>query len=667
MTKFKQKNYNILTLGNALLGGSLIQGQIANNEAENQTEEMERHNRKMEKIAQQEAEAQKSFGIISPTLAKDILGKVKSSNLVKTVKNAADSSGVSGFAKDILGKEGIGIGDKFKKAAGFGAGMAGVTYAGNRVAQSWKDHDEGKDGETGKALAKIAGTTALIGGGLYAAKKAGYGGALNTVKKAINPIVKDAKTGAIDKKSTGIKLALNGSFAAMPVLGYASQRNQQKEQTEYQSNYSDEDGNSGLGGKILKGLTAAGIVAGGLYGAKKGVFGNTAQKIIGNTMATSGSYLNRFKATKGLSNNLINSGSNAYGQAKAAQMAGKLGVKDSNTIKDVASNISATRKKLALDAPASISNGASDIAGRALNFGGFLGTKSGSAAVQRTADKLANSENSISKAVGEHMKKHKKLANLEAGGAAFLGGTMAIGAGDKAVKAVTKTIDNRAYDIEKEQDQKVYSKIVFKDKGVKKDPRTGELIKFKKKETIVNSPSFKSKSISITEKSFTKWDQTDQLKGMTDADILAEKKKPTSSLSLGKSTLGALGGSVVGGALGKTLGKTSTGALAGAAIGGMAGMDKQTRDKTMIGTGLGAAAGLGLGLLTKKPNLYKSVRNGALLGGTAGVIAGVKSGHKENKENQFFNDRLEYAQGKALKREKTDWKNNMNNREGYSR
>ena len=39
---------------------------------------------------------------------------------------------------------------------------------------------------------------------------------------------------------------------------------------------------------------------------------------------------------------------------------------------------------------------------------------------------------------------------------------------------------------------------------------------------------------------------------------------------------------------------------------------------------------------------------------------------KADKENKFYNNRLEYAQRQALRREHADWKANMTQREGYS-
>lgn len=680
MIKFKQKLYFAPAAALAAVGGkaglaslgvmgvgtgvSAIQGHNANSEAEEQTEEMERHNKKMEKIAKEQIQEQKNFG------AAQIMSMVK--NAAGAVKN----SQIGGFAQDMYKIHGNGL----KKAAGLGASFAGLGYIGNRAAQSWKDHDEGNDGKTGKALAKIAGTAAAVGGGIWAAKKGAFGTAakefmakegtggkaLSSLGKAVNPIVRDEK-GAIQGKATAGKVAMNGLFAGMPILGYAAQRGQEKEQSEAQTNYSDKEG-SGIGKKILSGLAVAGTVAGGIYGARKGVFGAGAQKAVGNKLTQAGSYLQNFKATKGVGDKLITSGADAYSAGQTKKVADMM--KNANKSFDATkfkNNLEMSRINRALDNPASLKKGASETVGGAMNWFGMMGTKSGTKAVQNTADKLAASENKISKAVGNWMKDNPNAANVAAGAGALAVGSTAMSVGDKAVKAVTKTVDKGAYDMEKEQNQKVYSTVTFREKGVKVDKKTGLRTKFTKKKTNIDEPGFHSESVAVSEKSFTKYDQTDQLKGMTDADILAEQKRKTSSLNLGKSVLGSGVGAIAGGIAGKKLGfGGGTGALAGAALGGMAGMDGQTREKTGIGAGLGAAAGAGLGLLMKK-NPLSMAKTGALVGGTAGVISGVASEHKQNSENQFFNDRLDYAQSKAKKRERADWKNNMNNREGYTR
>ena len=677
MITFKQKNYAFPVLGTLMTAGtgvSIVQGHNANKEAEAQTEEMERHNKKMEKIAKEQVQEQKNFG------AAQIM------SMVKDAAGAIKNTQIGGFAQDMYKIHGSGL----KKAAGLGASFAGLGYIGNRAAQSWKDHDEGNDGKTGKALAKVAGTAAVVGGGVLAAKnnllgktaqnfmsKGGAGGkALSSLGKAVNPIVRDDKTGAIKGKATLGKVGMNGLFAGMPVLGYAAQRGQEKEQSEAQANYSDsEKEGSGIGKKVLSGLAVAGTVAGGVYGARKGWLGAGAQKAVGNKLTQAGSYLQNFKSTKGIGDKLINSGSDAFARGRVNQMASMTNKgtetaryfeKGSDKYNAMYEKIKQGRANAALSSPASLKKGASETVGGAMNWFGMMGTKSGTGAVQNTANRLAASDNKISKAIGEHMQQHKNLANLEAGAAAMAGGLGAMAVGEKAVNAVTKTVDKGAYDIEKEQNQKVYSMVTFREKGTRVDKKTGLRTKFTKKKTKVDEPGFHSESVAVSEKSFTKYDQTDQLKGMTDSDILAEQKRQTSSMSLGKSMAGAGAGAIAGGLIGKKLGAGGTGAAIGAAVGGLAGMDGQTREKTGIGTALGSVAG---GLLSMKAG--RGFKSGALvggaLGGTAGMMTGIASGHKQNSENQFFNDRLEYAQAKAKRREKADWKNNMNNREGYTR
>ena len=125
--------------------------------------------------------------------------------------------------------------------------------------------------------------------------------------------------------------------------------------------------------------------------------------------------------------------------------------------------------------------------------------------------------------------------------------------------------------------------------------------------------------IILRTKSFTKYDDTDNLKRMKDSDILAEQKKEVPSYA---STV---------------LPKAAAGAAIGAA---------------------GWAAG------------GKGLKNGAIGGAILGAAAlGISAANKRQKEreaNQFYNDRLEYAQKQAKRREKVDWKQNMTQREGYS-
>ena len=56
----------------------------------------------------------------------------------------------------------------------------------------------------------------------------------------------------------------------------------------------------------------------------------------------------------------------------------------------------------------------------------------------------------------------------------------------------------------------------------------------------------------------------------------------------------------------------------------------------------------------------------AIGGAVLGAGIGYLKNRKEAKENRFYNQRLEYAQRQAIRREKKDWKTNMTQREGYS-
>lgn len=129
--------------------------------------------------------------------------------------------------------------------------------------------------------------------------------------------------------------------------------------------------------------------------------------------------------------------------------------------------------------------------------------------------------------------------------------------------------------------------------------------------------------IKFKQKIYTQWDQTDQLKQMKDADILAEKKRTNTTMNL------------------RTVKDTALGAGAGALTGGVLGALKGKKFKS-------------------------SAKKGALLAGAATALVSSMSNRKQKKENEFFNDRLEYAQRQALRREKKDWKNNMTNRDGYT-
>lgn len=127
----------------------------------------------------------------------------------------------------------------------------------------------------------------------------------------------------------------------------------------------------------------------------------------------------------------------------------------------------------------------------------------------------------------------------------------------------------------------------------------------------------------LKRKIFTKYDDTDALKRMNDADILAEKKKKPSM---------------------------TTGRIAA---------------NTAVGAGVGAGIGAMVGGLSKG-GFKKGGKYGALIGAGTSLVGSLMKRNKQNKDNQFYNNRLDYAQRQARRREKKDWKQNMTQREGYS-
>lgn len=129
----------------------------------------------------------------------------------------------------------------------------------------------------------------------------------------------------------------------------------------------------------------------------------------------------------------------------------------------------------------------------------------------------------------------------------------------------------------------------------------------------------------IKRKLYTRYDDTDTLKRMKDADILAEQKKQAPGY-------------------GDTIQKT----VGGAAVGGLAaGIAGGIKSKSWAGAkkyGKLGAMGVGLG---------------------AGLMA-LNKRDKEAADRNFYNKRLAYAQRQAKRREKIDWKSNMTQRDGYS-
>ena len=138
----------------------------------------------------------------------------------------------------------------------------------------------------------------------------------------------------------------------------------------------------------------------------------------------------------------------------------------------------------------------------------------------------------------------------------------------------------------------------------------------------------------LKRKSFTKWDDTDNLKRMKDSDILAEEKKKQPGY--GSVMSGSLGGAAVGG-----IGAATAGAISGLGKKG-----------ARIATAGSRASKLGkLG----------AVGGALLVGGKA-----LKDRNDQAQDNNFYNKRLAYAQRQAIRREKKDWKSNMTQRDGYS-
>ena len=134
----------------------------------------------------------------------------------------------------------------------------------------------------------------------------------------------------------------------------------------------------------------------------------------------------------------------------------------------------------------------------------------------------------------------------------------------------------------------------------------------------------------LKRKTFTKYDDTDNLKRMKDSDILAEKKRQPETTNSHLAAAGLAGG-LAGGAIG--------------AVGKFAAKSSKGQRWKMAGKGgkYGALIGAGIGLAT---------------------MASKRS--QEKAENSWYNDRLEYAQRQARRREKADWKANMTQRDGYS-
>lgn len=144
----------------------------------------------------------------------------------------------------------------------------------------------------------------------------------------------------------------------------------------------------------------------------------------------------------------------------------------------------------------------------------------------------------------------------------------------------------------------------------------------------------------LKRKVFTRWDETDTLKGMRDSDILSQKKKTIN----GTEAATGLASNALKGAAAVGVG----GALAGSIIGAAG---KSGFVNKMKGAGKGAG---------------KLGKVGLIAGGVIGAAKAAKSINDQANENAFYNRRLGYAQRQAKRRERKDWKTNMTQREGYS-
>lgn len=137
----------------------------------------------------------------------------------------------------------------------------------------------------------------------------------------------------------------------------------------------------------------------------------------------------------------------------------------------------------------------------------------------------------------------------------------------------------------------------------------------------------------LKRKTYSKYDDTDALKRMKDSDILAEKKK-TPETSAAHYVSGGLGAGLTGGA---------------------------------VGLGVGLARGSGnIFKKTRWAKVGKTGKAGLLIGAGIGLAGVASKRSKERAANQWYNDRLEYAQRQARRREKADWKANVTQRDGYS-
>ena len=449
MIRFRQKNF-VAPIMPLLMGAGIVQTGVQMKQANEQAEEAEKQAEETKAALDRQTKALNKIAKeakSNPEVAQQVAQqKQMSDTRIKLFAAipAGAMKNIGGFAKDLWKTQKGNVGKAGKIGLGFGA----MTYAGNRITTSLKDHDEGNDQKNLGFLGKAALTGAALGGTYLAAKKGMLGktpikalggktgsqaiqGGMEKVGKAINPIQR--KDGKIDKLSTG----LNTAFIGMPVVGYLGQRQQIKDQAKQtEKAYSDGSENGGVGKKLLKVGTGILGAAGTIALARKGKLGAGAQRFVGNATAQIGGTLKAAGATN-VGNKMAASGSKTYAEGLR---------KNGSVLSDPEKRKAAIAKFKGATDPNKISGGFN----KASSFIGFYG-KGGTKAVQNTANTLANSENAISQKVGKFMQNHKTTANVGAGvGSIAAGGTIM-----SAAAKPFKTFDKHAYDYEEEQNKQV--------------------------------------------------------------------------------------------------------------------------------------------------------------------------------------------------------------------
>ena len=448
MIRFRQKNF-VAPLMPILMGANIAQTGVQMKQANEQAEEAEKQAEETKAALDRQTKALNKIAKeakSNPEVAQQVAQQKQMSERIKLFAAipAGTMKNIGGFAKDLWKTQKGNV----RKAGKIGLGFGAMTYAGNRITTSLKDHDDGNDQKNLGFLGKAALTGAALGGTYLAAKKGMLGktpikalggktgsqaiqGGMEKVGKVINPIQR--KGGKIDKLSTG----LNTTFIGMPVVGYLGQRQQIKDQAKQtEKAYSDGSGNNGIGKKLLKVGTGILGAAGTIALARKGKLGAGAQRFVGNSTAQIGGILKAAGATN-VGKKMAASGSKTYAEGLR---------KNGSVLSDPEKRKAAIAKFKGATDPNKISGGFN----KASSFIGFYG-KGGTKAVQNTANTLANSENAISQRVGKFMQNHKTTANIGAGvGSIAAGGTIM-----SAAAKPFKTFDKHAYDYEEEQNKQV--------------------------------------------------------------------------------------------------------------------------------------------------------------------------------------------------------------------